>query len=93
LDRATRKSLAPGPQLDYQNQRAAITLNRFLSDITSADSTKEENEVLFYTWTRHIITIAASNGVYGDRNPFLDPSVEDAFWYSYLGQSLYDQLR
>lgn len=31
-------------------------------------------------WVRHAITIAATDAIYGERNPFRDRKVEEGFW-------------
>jgi hypothetical protein len=80
LDKATRAALSPGPQLDHQNLRAVNTLKECLEEVLSRNSTKEPAQIRFYDWLRHAITLAASNGVYGTSNPFLDKTIEEAFW-------------
>ena len=41
----------------------------------------EEGEMMdLYRWTRHAVTIASTDAVYGPSNPFRDPLVEDGFW-------------
>jgi len=78
FDKAMRLALYPGPHLDFQNLRTINSLDKSLDALFS--TSKEPKEVGFYDWSRHIITIAASDGVYGSSNPFLDPQLEEAYW-------------
>jgi hypothetical protein len=80
FDRATRAAMMPGPHLDDQNGRMAETLSEILDDLTSSISLDKPAQVPLYQWSRHIITMAASRGVFGDSNPYMDKTVEEAFW-------------
>lgn len=81
---AMRMSLAPGPALDEQNKRMA---ERALLDIdtlvSSSGSKTDGSKIMLLDWARHVVTQASSCGVYGNEHPFLDPEVEQAFWYVY----------
>lgn len=77
--REHRRTLAPGKGLDYQNERTGATMERELSEWTG-ELGEKEMRVELYTWVRHSMSLAASDGVYGEANPFRDPEVEEAFW-------------
>jgi hypothetical protein len=78
FDTITRMSLSPGSHLDYQNLRTIESLNKCLDKFLIANT--EPKQVAFYKWSRHIVAIAASDGLYGKSNPFHDQQLEDAFW-------------
>jgi hypothetical protein len=81
---AMRMSLATGPALDEQNKRMA---ERALLDIdilvSSSGSKTDGSQIMLLDWARHVVTQASSCGVYGNEHPFLNPEVEQAFWYVY----------
>jgi hypothetical protein len=80
LDQAVRAALTPGPHLDYQNLRTANSLKNFFEDILEKSSSTDPVQVRLFEWTKHVITLAASDGIYGHSNPFLKKKYEDAFW-------------
>lgn len=80
LDKATRAALSPGPYLDYQNSRAVNSLKDYLEKVLLGSSTNEPVQIGLYQWSRHAVTLAATNGVFGSSNPFLDKKIEKAFW-------------
>jgi hypothetical protein len=76
-----KDSLSPGPHLDYQNLRATNSLKDMLDELLSQSSADSLGRLRLHEWIKHVITVAASNGVYGASNPFMDKQVEQAFWY------------
>ena len=80
LDKATRTALCPGPNLDYQNSRAMNSLNESLDKLLLGSSTNDPVRIRLYQWATHAISLAATNGVLGNSNPFLDGKIEEAFW-------------
>jgi len=88
LSRAMKDSLSPGPHLDYQNLRATNSLKDVIDKSFSRSSASNSSRLRLHEWVKHVITIAASNGVYGTSNPFLDAQVEHAFWYATSKPSL-----
>lgn len=80
LDKAVRAALSPGPHLDYQNLMALNSLNDSLEQLLLGSSPADTVRIEFYEWSRHAITLAATDGVYGSSNPFLDKKIEEAFW-------------
>lgn len=74
---ATRTTLAPGPQLDHQNKRAIDVLLESMDEILSPGSTR----IQLYEWTKHLISLASTEGIYGSSNPFRERTDEDDFWY------------
>jgi hypothetical protein len=80
LDQATRAALSPGPQLDYQNLRTVNSLKQSLDELMSTIILNNVVRIGFYEWSRHMITLAATDGVFGESNPFLEQDTEAAFW-------------
>lgn len=79
-----KDALSPGPHLDYQNERANESLNDLIDETLRAASKASSGAVQLelYSWVRHIITIAATDGVFGTSNPFLKEENRQAFWYA-----------
>ena len=70
-------SLARGSDsLRSMSETMTQSLERLFSGLNC-----EEGEIMdLYRWTRHAVTIASTDAVYGPSNPFRDPLVEDGFW-------------
>lgn len=71
---STRETLAPGPYLDAQNLRMG---DQSLVEVTEL---LKQDEIPLLEWSKHVIIQATSAGLYGVRNPFNDPEVQDAMW-------------
>lgn len=84
LGRAVKDALSPGPHLDDQNLRATNSLKHMLDESFPRSSSKTFGRFRLHEWTKHVILIASTNGVYGTSNPFLDKQVEKEFWYDSL---------
>lgn len=80
LYRDTRTALAPGESLDYQNILTGESLQREIERLDADVGAEGRNGFAFYGWTHHLISLAATDGVYGSHNPFRDPKVEADFW-------------
>ncbi|KAN0121753.1 cytochrome P450 [Hyaloscypha variabilis] len=80
LDKVTRAALTPGPHLDYQNSRTVKSLNESLDELLLGSSPNDPVRIRLYQWSRDAVTLAATNGVFGSSNPFLDKKIEGAFW-------------
>ena len=76
--KSMNSALAPGPALDGMNrimiQNIADSLNKL------RPQGNQPLEIKLAEWSRHEITMATTNSVYGSHNPFKDPNVENAFW-------------
>lgn len=87
FSRAMRLSLAPGPHLDEMNERMGIQALREVDALSDEAAWHQQSnngrpfQILLLKWARHAVTQASSCGVYGRQHPFLDPKVENAFWY------------
>ena len=72
-------ALAPGPSLNQIN-------NSIIPDVAAAVARLNPGpgtiRIHLYQWVRHTITMATSNAVYGTKNPFREPEIYHAFWYS-----------
>ena len=71
-------ALAPGPGLDDMNRTMIQNLARSLDKLKPREG--KVIEIKLGEWSRHEITMATTNSVYGRCNPFLDPKIENAFW-------------
>jgi hypothetical protein len=49
--------------------------------VASIDKLSQETEELdIYRWIRNAVTVATTDAVYGSRNPYKDPKVEQGIW-------------
>lgn len=78
--RGTRNALAPGKGLDHQNMGTGRSIETFILKLEQDASNTGFEDVPFYTWIKHVLTIAATDGVYGVNNPFRISKVEESFW-------------
>lgn len=62
-----RKSLAPGPHLDGQNERMGRRVLLHVNDLVVGGQ-----QINLLEWARHALTQASSCGVYGTTHPFVD---------------------
>ncbi|KAK2022916.1 cytochrome P450 [Colletotrichum zoysiae] len=75
LSQSVKMSLAPGRHLDELSLRMG---KRVLVDIDSLLESKGNTPLL--SWARHAVVQATSCAVYGEKHPFLDQKVENAYW-------------
>jgi hypothetical protein len=69
-------ALAPGPALLEMNSRVLSTMARCLDDMGTHQQPKS-----LYHWTRDVLTIAASEALYGSKNPVSDnPKLIECLW-------------
>jgi hypothetical protein len=80
LYRDTRTALSPGEALDYQNMLTGESVQREVERLDGSVGGEGVDGFAFYSWTHHLISLAATDGVYGSKNPFRDPRVEADFW-------------
>lgn len=80
-----RDALAPGQDLDYQNLRTNNSFMDLLEKAFGADSKSVEVEL--YDWLRHMVTVAAGDGIFGSRNPLQVADIEKAFWSASISSS------
>ncbi|KAL9582638.1 MAG: hypothetical protein Q9203_005412 [Teloschistes exilis] len=71
-------ALAPGPGLDGMNRVMIQNVAGSLERLRSTDD--KPTRIGLAEWTRHEITLATTNSVYGNHNPFKHPRIERAFW-------------
>ncbi|KAI4278020.1 MAG: hypothetical protein LQ337_001349 [Flavoplaca oasis] len=71
-------ALAPGSGLDGMNRVMIQNIARSLDGLLPCKS--QVLEIKLGEWSRHEITMATTNAVYGRCNPFKDARVEKAFW-------------
>jgi hypothetical protein len=68
-------ALSPGPSLDAMNRRSIQVITNSLNKRAQAGTTT----VNMFQWVRHELLLASTEGVYGPRNPFRDPVMEEAW--------------
>jgi hypothetical protein len=56
-------------------------LDELMSILDGAEANFQKPQPL-YAWIKSTITRAAMKAVYGPRHPFMDPEIENAFWYT-----------
>lgn len=76
LGRVNKEYLSPSPHLDYQNLRANNSLNNLIGESVASGTLR----IGLHAWTRHLITIASTDGVFGTSNPLLKEENSDDFW-------------
>jgi hypothetical protein len=64
-----------GEGLNGMNRR----MIRYLKEAFTRFPTQNE-PVDIYSWIRNAITVATTDAVYGPRNPYKNPEVEQGFW-------------
>lgn len=67
-------ALAPGPALDAMNRVMAEKIS------ASMDKLEQGRTVQLFDFVKHEIAMASTDSVYGPKNPFKDPAVEQRFW-------------
>ncbi|KAI0191895.1 hypothetical protein F4808DRAFT_465278 [Astrocystis sublimbata] len=73
-------ALGAGPGRDAMNRRAVQVVASSLN--TLAGTENGFRTVHMFQWIRHELLIATTEGVYGPKNPFRDPTMERA-WYTF----------
>lgn len=68
--------MAPGTGLDRMSQ----VMLRKLRNLIDISFGPESRPIDLYSQTRHVTTLASTNAVYGPKNPFQDPAVEEGLW-------------
>lgn len=72
----THEATRPGEHLKEINKTMATAI---LHELDQA-STGHSFELDLWEWTRHVISLAAMQGIYGQQSPFRDRTVEANFW-------------
>ncbi|KAI4249041.1 MAG: hypothetical protein LQ352_005748 [Teloschistes flavicans] len=71
-------ALAPGAGLDGMNR---VMIQNIAGSLERLKPTENQpTRIGLAEWSRHEITLATTNSVYGKHNPFKQPKVERAFW-------------
>jgi hypothetical protein len=72
--KALHPPLFPGPGLDAMNRVMAQKV------MGSLDSIQSSKTIKLFDFIKQEITLATTDSVYGQHNPFQDPAVVDSFW-------------
>ncbi|KAI1128143.1 cytochrome P450 [Nemania abortiva] len=76
--RYVHSALSAGPGLDSMNRRSIQVIAKSLNEHAQEGPTT----VNLFQWVRHELLMASTEGVYGPKNPFRDPAMEQA-WYTF----------
>lgn len=68
-------ALSAGPGLDAMNRRAIQVIAKSLDGWAQKGATK----IKLWKWVRHELLLASTEGMYGPKNPFRDPAMEEAW--------------
>lgn len=70
--------MTPGTGLDGLNRVMIQNVTGSLESLRPIDG--QPSRIWLAEWSRHEVTLATTNTVYGEHNPFKDSKVEQAFW-------------
>ncbi|KAI5917892.1 cytochrome P450 [Camillea tinctor] len=71
-------ALSAGPGLDAMNRRSIQVITQSLDRCAQGGP----RTIRMFEWVRHELLLATTEGVYGPKNPFRDPVMENA-WYTF----------
>ncbi|KAL1606451.1 hypothetical protein SLS60_003855 [Paraconiothyrium brasiliense] len=74
--KAIHPPLFPGPGLDAMNRVMAQKITSSLERIQSSEVFR------LFDFIKREVTLATTDSVYGDQNPFKDPTIVESFWYA-----------
>lgn len=72
-------TLSNGNSLDRLNLVTSQEKLRLVDELV-LESSKDPVQIELYEWVQHLVTISASTGFYGPKNPYKDPQHEKDFW-------------
>ncbi|KAK7957270.1 uncharacterized protein PG986_006492 [Apiospora aurea] len=75
---STQPALSPGPGLDSLNGAAIRQIYNAMKTVAESGPTTIE----LFAWVRHEFFMATTEAIYGPKNPFRDPKLEQA-WYDF----------
>lgn len=78
FSKSIHPAISPGAALDALNRTSVQQVMKVMERVVSL----AQNGVSFnlFEWVREEITMATTRGIYGPKNPFLDPKVKEAYW-------------
>lgn len=68
-------AVSAGPHLDAMNRKSI----EVIADSLETWAKKGSVTVKMFEWIRHELLIATTDGVYGPKNPYRDPAMENAW--------------
>ncbi len=78
FNKAVYPALSPGPHLEAMNRIMIPHIAESLDKLQPESG--KCRRMRLGRWTRHELTLAITDSVYGLQNPFRDRTIEDAFW-------------
>ena len=78
LHAAMRAALSPSAGFDEMNRRMVRNMSLAIDGLE--EISRQHTTIGLSKWLRQSITVAATDAVYGTKNPFKDPEIVDAFW-------------
>lgn len=76
IHKAMHDHLRPGPSLYAMNRVILSSISQGMGDTARTGPLKTG----LFAWITKLVTLATTDAVYGDKNPFRNPSVLDLFW-------------
>lgn len=70
------QTLAPGPLFEKVTSSVVQDLNSSICELQGKGTI-----IPLLEWFRHHFSMSSTNAIYGPKNPFKDPKVENGFWY------------
>jgi hypothetical protein len=80
FDKAIHPSVSPGPGLHAMNAKSVQNVSRIVTQL----ATQAPKKLKLMEFVRKNITEATTDAVYGPKNPFADPKIQQAYWCEYL---------
>jgi hypothetical protein len=77
FDKAIHPSVSPGPGLHAMNAKSVQNVTRIVTQL----ATQTPKKLKLMEFVRKNITEATTDAVYGPKNPFADPKIQQAYWY------------
>jgi hypothetical protein len=76
FDKVIHPAVTPGPKLDAMNRLSVQKVSEALDMLASQAPTT----LRLFEWVKKEITFATTEAVYGPKNPFADPKIQEAYW-------------
>jgi len=72
-------AVSAGPHLDAMNRRSVEVLADSLDKHAKSSAANGGLNIKMFHWIRHELLMATTEGVYGPKNPYRDPAVEESW--------------
>ena len=75
--KATQHAMSLQGGREEMNRRASAVMKSRLGEV---DALGVSTSIDLWKWVQHEITVATTESIYGNANPYRNPKVESAFW-------------